>query len=149
MKYLVILLVVMAAVVGLVALNTIYPFLPPLANWSNRLTQTLKTNWQTSLAPSSAVSAEGLSGQIMAQIAVAVDQAVTARLAGLADGGGSTGVIVQTATGTTVSADAIKQSFSDQVEIYPAAGGQSGVIIPVFRQTKGQPYLYFMTPLKP
>jgi hypothetical protein len=42
----------------------------------------------------------------------------------------------------------VKQSFSDQVSVSPNSDGQSGVITPVFKKTKGDEYLYVMVPIK-
>ncbi len=42
----------------------------------------------------------------------------------------------------------IKDSFSDEVEIKVDKDGVSGTITPIFKETKGEDYMYVMVPLK-
>ena len=64
----------------------------------------------------------------------------------------STGLVVLPSTGDPTQDQALalelKNSFSDQVEIKFEASGQTGVITPVFREGRGDDYLFVITPIK-
>lgn len=157
MKYLAVLMLVVILVGGVFALDTIYPFLPKVANLANDLGQKISDNWRGFLGgnqdstilsePSEIETTNNL--DLEAKIKLAVDQAVAAKLGELASqAGGSGGLVVVPASQASATPEMIAQYFSDQVEVYPDSSGQSGVIIPVFRDSRGEPYLYIMTPLK-
>ncbi len=64
----------------------------------------------------------------------------------------SEGMVVVPGTGDAESDAAkisrIQKSFSDDVAVVPSADGESGVIKPVFRDSKSDDYLYVLVPLK-
>ncbi len=154
MKYLAVLLVIVVLFSGLIVLNTIYPVLPGVANITGRAGQAIADNWRGFLfnkevapSPSDELLADDL---LAAQIKVEVDKAVAARLAGVTveSDGSVNGLIVMPANQTSTSIGSIAESFSDEVEVHPDASGNSGVIIPIFRNGPGAPYLYILTPIK-
>jgi len=61
------------------------------------------------------------------------------------------GLIVFPATGNENNDERLKQniknSFSDQTEVFPDETGSSGVIKPVFKKSTDQEYLYVMVPI--
>ena len=151
MKYLAFLLAVLVIASGLVLLNTIYPVLPGVANMTRNVGQSITDNWQGFLfggpnGETSPLPAENEDDELAALIRAEVDRAIQARLAAMG-GGSSNGLIVMPADKSTSLTD-ITNSFSDEVIVYPDAGGQSGVIVPVFRNGQGSPYLYILTPIK-
>ena len=42
----------------------------------------------------------------------------------------------------------VRDSFSDQVEVYPDQSGTAGVVKPVFKETKGDDFVYVLVPVK-
>ena len=151
MKYLAVLLVVLVISSGLVLLNTIYPVLPGVANMTRNVGQSITDNWRGFLFgdPSGEnvqISDKDEDDELTALIKAEVDRAIQARLAAMG-GGSANGLIVMPADQPTSLTD-ITNSFSDEVIVYPDAGGQSGVIVPVFRSGQGSPYLYILTPIK-
>ena len=156
MKYLGVFLVLLVVAGSLIALNTIYPVLPVVANMTRNIGKSVADNWQGFLfskkdeeaAP--ALESEN-SDELESRIKAEVDKAVAARLAEMQSSGGGSGqgLVVMSADqqGSTTAAN-IAQSFSDQVIVTPDASGQSGVITPIFRNGQGDPYLYILTPIK-
>lgn len=62
------------------------------------------------------------------------------------------GVVVAPATPDSTENESIKNDlrdpFSDEVEIKPDSSGTAGVIVPVFKESKGDDFLYVMVPVK-
>ena len=151
MRYLAVLLVVLLIASSLILLNTIYPVLPGVANMTRNVGQSIFDNWQGFLfgkpqATEAPVPVEGGSDELSALIKAEVDKAIQERLADT--GGSGSGLVVRPANQTSTNLTDIANSFSDEVIVYPDAGGQSGVIVPVFRHGQGSPYLYILTPIK-
>lgn len=156
MKYLAVLLVLLLVTGGLIVLNTIYPFLPTVANKTNDIVQGVTDNWQgflfgkkePEMPPVEDVSTEA---ELEARIKAEVDKAVAAKLAEMTstDGGLTSGLVVLPpgAQASTSLLD-ITNSFSDEVVVLPDASGQSGVITPIFKSGQGDSYLYILTPIK-
>ena len=153
MKYLAIFLIGLFLVISLLVLNTIYPVLPSVANVVKNLSSSISDNWHNFLtgkqnepAATTTVPA-AIPTDLATEIQAEVDRAVNAKLAELS-GGSRGGLVVVPANQASTSPEVIAQSFSDQVEVRPDASGQSGVIVPIFKNTSGQPYLYIMAPIR-
>lgn len=62
------------------------------------------------------------------------------------------GLVVVPSTGDEGSDAAIIQSveraFSDEVRVFPDDDGRSGVVQPIFREGRGQPFLYVLVPIE-
>jgi hypothetical protein len=62
------------------------------------------------------------------------------------------GVVVAPSVSTSLENESIKNDlrnpFSDEVTIKPDESGTSGVIVPVFKESKGDDFLYVMVPVK-
>lgn len=151
MKYLAVLLVVLVIASSLLVLNTIYPVLPRVANMTRNVGQGIVDNWRGFLfgrSDEESVPVEtDEDDDLAALIKAEVDKAIQARLAG-SGGGSASGLVVVPADQAPTNLTDIASSFSDEVNVYPDAGGQSGVIVPVFRSGPGSPYLYILTPIK-
>ena len=151
MKYLAVLLAVLLIASSLLLLNTIYPVLPGVANMTRNVGQSITDNWQGFLfsgpdEDKATVPAQNGDDELTTLIKAEVDRAIQARLA--ATGGGSANGLIVTPANQPTNLTDIANSFSDEVIVYPDAGGQSGVIVPVFRSGQGSPYLYILTPIK-
>ena len=61
------------------------------------------------------------------------------------------GIAIAPSTGSTTADNAVKEqiqnSFSDQVEVHPDMNGESGVITPVFKESKGKNFVYVLVPI--
>lgn len=70
--------------------------------------------------------------------------------AGKTDESGSMAVFPSSGSGAddAVMKDKIRNSFSDEVNIYPDQSGTTGVIKPVFKETDGKDFIYVMVPLR-
>lgn len=154
MKYLAVLIAVVLILGSLVILNTIYPFSPRLANITNSISATVSDNWQGFLfsknedAPEPDPSDQNATqAYIQAEVARIVDLRLS-EMSSRVGGQGSNGLVVVPAS-EAVSTDVIAQSFSDEVEVYPDSTGKGGVIVPVFSDGRGEPFLYILTPIRP
>jgi hypothetical protein len=62
------------------------------------------------------------------------------------------GVVVAPSASTSIENESMKNDlrnpFSDEVNVLPDSSGTAGVIVPVFKESKGDDFLYVMVPVK-